>query len=350
MSRILPWWLAVLLLTPVLPGAPVWADTLVVANKSEATVSLVDLESGEVKATLPTGVGPHEVAVSPAGEIAVVTDYGARQPGSTLTVVNVPRAEVLRTIDLGEHRRPHGIVFLGDDRVLVTVEDNQAVIEVDVTQGEVVRTVKTGQEVSHMVAVPSSGERAYVANIGSGTMTALDLATGKKLGDVATGEGAEGVAVTPDGSQVWVTNRAADTVSWVDPKTLEVVETFESDGFPIRAEVTPDGRRVLVTNARAGDLTVIDTKDRSLRRVPLELPEEAKPNTEDRLFGDRFGDSTVPIGIEVAPSGDRAFIAHANADVIQVLDLETWKTVGVLDAGAEPDGMGYSPVEVEAER
>lgn len=350
MPRILLPLLAVLLLAIALSPAPLSADTLVVANKSEATVSLVDLESGEVKATLPTGVGPHEVAISRDGKIAVVADYGARQPGSSLTVVNVPRAEVVRTIDLGDHRRPHGIVFLSDDRVLVTVEDNQAVIEVDVARGEVVRTLKTDQEVSHMVAVPDSGDRAYVANIGSGTMTAVDLTTGKTLGHVATGEGAEGIAVTADGSQVWVTNRAADTVSWVDPKSLEVVETFESDGLPIRAEVTPDGRRVLVTNARAGDLTVIDTKDRSLRRVPLTLPEEAKPKTEDRLFGDRFGDSTVPIGIEIAPSGDRAFIAHANADVIQVLDLETWKTVGVLDAGAEPDGMGYSPVDVEAER
>lgn len=335
---ILVWW-----------GAPLAADTLVVANKSEATVSLVDLESGEVKATLPTGTGPHEVAISPDGKTAVVTDYGAREPGSTLTVVDVPAAKVLRTVDLGEHRRPHGIVFLGDHRVLVTVEDNQAVIEVDVDKGEVLRAVKTGQEVSHMVAVPKAGNRAYVANIGSGTMTALDLAKGAKLGDVATGEGAEGVAVTPDGSQIWVTNRSAGTVTLVDPETLKVTHTLESDGFPIRAEVTPDGRRVLVTNARAGDLTVIDTKDRSLRRVTLKLPEGAKTKTEDRLFGDRFGDSTVPIGIEIAPSGDRAFIAHANADVIQVLDLESWETVTVLDAGAEPDGMGYSSVTVQGE-
>lgn len=349
MVRFIPSSVPMLLIIAALVGTPLRADTLIVANKSEATVSLVDLESGEVKATLPTGAGPHEVAISADGKTAVITDYGARQPGSTLTVVDIPRAEVLRTIDLGEYRRPHGIVFLNDDRVLVTVEGNQAVIEVDVEQGKVVRAMETGQEVSHMVAVPHSGKRAYVANIGSGTVTVLDLATGEKLGDVATGEGAEGVAVTPDGSQVWVTNRAAGTVSLVDPETLQVVESLESEGFPIRAEITPDGTRVLVTNARAGDLTVIDTKGKEVaRRVSLKLPGGAETETKDRLFGDRFGDSSVPIGIEIAPSGDRAFIAHANADVVQVLDLDTWETIEVLDAGAEPDGMGYSPVEVEA--
>ena len=38
------------------------AGTLVVANKSEATVSLVDTGTGEIRATLPTGNAPHEVA------------------------------------------------------------------------------------------------------------------------------------------------------------------------------------------------------------------------------------------------------------------------------------------------
>jgi len=170
------------------------------------------------------------------------------------------------------------------------------------------------------------------------------LAIGEKLADVPTGDGAEGIAVTPDGSQVWVTNRGADTVSLLDPETLEVVAEVASPSFPIRAEVTPDGRRLLVTNARSGDLTVIDTARREVeRRVKLDL---AASDPEGRLFGDRFGESSVPIGIEIAPDGRRAWIAHSNADAIQVLDLESWRPIGVLTAGKEPDGMGYSPLTV----
>lgn len=322
---------------------PVDADTLLVANKGEATLSFVDLDSGDVVATVATGTGPHEVAVSPDGETAVVANYGGESPGNTLTVVDVPGADVSSTIDLGEHQRPHGILFLGDgERVVVTVEGSQAVAVVDVGAGEVERVIETGQEVSHMVAL--HGSRAYVANIGSGTMTALDLESGENLGSVETGEGAEGVAVTPDGSQVWVTNRGADTVSLVDADSLEVAKTLESEGFPIRAEVTSDGERILVTNARAGALTVIDTEEREVvKRVPIRIEAE---DPEDRLFGDRFGDSSVPIGIEIAPDGERAYIAHANADRIQVLDLESWETVGTITAGREPDGMAYSTVEV----
>jgi len=332
----------------LLGALPVFGDTLLVANKSEATLSFVDLDAGEVVATLPTGVGPHEVAVSPGGETAVVADYGTRTPGHTLTVVDVPHAKVLRTVDLGEHKRPHGILFLPDgERVVVTVEEARAVIVVHVGTGEIETKIETGQDVSHMVALDGSGKRAYIANIGSGSMTAVDLATGKNLGTVETGDGAEGIAVTPDGSQVWVTNRAADTVTLVDPTSLEVAASLESEGFPIRAEVTPDGKKILVTNARASTLTVIDVAQRKVvKRVPIQI---AVGSVEDRLFGDRFGDSSVPIGIEIAPDGKRAYIAHANADKTQVLDLETWETVATLTAGREPDGMGYSKAEVETE-
>lgn len=337
--------LTLLLAAALSPASPAAADTLIVGNKAEATVSLIDLESGEVVATLPTGTGPHEVAVSPDGRLAVVADYGTGgAPGKTLTVIDVPGARVVKTISLGEYRRPHGLAWPSAGRLLVTAEDQKALLAVDVEAGEVRRAVETGQEVSHMVAVTPDGSRAFVANIGSGTVTAIDLEAGTKLGDVATGEGAEGIAVGTDGKRVWVTNRAADTVSVVDAASLEVVATVEPESFPIRAEVTPDGKWVLVSNARSGTISVIDAESAEVART-IELAVEARDG-EGRLL--HFGEgSPVPIGIEIAPDGERAWVAAANADAIAVLDLEEWKVVGTLSAGREPDGMAYSSLDVE---
>jgi hypothetical protein len=56
----------------------------------------------------------------------------------------------------------------------------------------------------------------------------------------------------------------------------------------------------------------------------------------------QFGDSSVPIGVVVHPGGKRAWVAHANADVI-LLDLEKWTAAGTLKAGREPDGMASTP-------
>lgn len=336
-----------------LPGLamPAGADTLIVANKAEATVSLIDVATGEVRATLPTGVGPHEVAVSPDGRRAVVADYGTGDaPGGTLTLIDVAAGNVLSTIDLGEYQRPHGMAWPEDDALFVTAEAQKVLLRVDPGTGTVVRAYPTGQEVSHMVAVAPDVSRAFVANIGSGTVTAIDLTSGEKLGDVATGEGAEGIAVTPDGARVWVTNRAADTVSVIDAATLKVVETLELGSFPIRAEVTPDGAQVLVSNARSGSVAVIGQSEvEVLRTIAIEVrvaaqSEEGAEGEVDRLL--RFGDSPVPIGIEIAPDGERAYVALANADQIFILDLEKGVVSGQVTAGREPDGMGYSKVSV----
>lgn len=335
------------ILTLLALSGPARAATLIVANKAEATVSLVRLPEGTVAATLPVGTGPHEVAVSPGGGLALIANYGGPggppAAGSTLTLIDISAAKVLKTIDLGEYRRPHGLVFLDERRALVTAEASKALLEVDVEAGKVTGAVPTGQDVSHMVAVTPDGTRAFIANIGSGSITAVDLKAKKHLKDVKTGDGAEGIAVTPDGKQVWVTNRAADTVSVIDAASLEVLGTYPSAKFPIRAETTPDGKRVLVSNAYSGDLSVFTTADRKLeRRLPLEL--KAK-ETEGRMMSE--GDSSMPIGIEIAPDGKRAYVAHANADQISIVDLESWKRIGSVTAGKEPDGMGYSKVEVK---
>jgi len=324
-------------------AAPAHGGTLLVANKSEATLSLVDVETRAVRATLSTGEGPHEVAVSPDGRIAAVANYGGRGGGSTLTLVDLPGRRVVRTIELAPHRRPHGIVFAPDgERLLVTSEESRALLEVDLAKGAVARTLTTGAETSHMVALAPDGARAYVANIGSGSITALDLASGARLAEVRTGRGAEGIAVTPDGAEIWVTNREDDTVSVVDAKTLAVVATLAAPDFPIRAEATPDGARVLVSCAGSGDLAVFDRAQRTLeRRVPLPA---ASGSTAGKLFGGRFGSSSVPIGIEIAPDGKRAWIAHAVADVVSEVDLDRLAKTGELTAGREPDGMAYSPL------
>ncbi len=316
--------------------------TLVVLNKSEATCSLLSLPSGKIVATLPTGDGPHEVAVSPDGRTAVVSNYGRRgHPGHTLTVIDIPARKVVKTIDLGEYRSPHGIVYLPDGRrVLVTCEGNKKLLMVNVAAAKVEAAISTGQKVSHMVVVSPRLQRAFVANIGSGTVTAIDVAKRRKIKDIATGRGSEGIALSPDEKELWVTNRADDNVAIVDPVALKIVAKLQTGKMPIRVKFTPDGRYALVSNARSGDVSVYSVRRRrELRRIPMQV--KAAADTSGRLFAGRMT-GPVPVGVLIPPSGKRAFIANTNADQITVIDLEKWKVVGRLQAGREPDGMAFS--------
>jgi YVTN family beta-propeller protein len=351
-SRLGTFLLAVLLpIGPVAPAAEGGeSGTLIVLNKAEATASLIDLSRGSAVAVVPTGEGPHEVAVSPDGRFAVVANYGRQAAGATLTVIDVPGARVEKTVDLGEYRRPHGIAFLPGTaaRVAVTAEEDRALLTVDLESGEVLSAVKTDQDVSHMVAILPSGARAFVANIGSGTVTAVDLTKGTRIASLPTGAGAEGIDVTPDGTEVWVTNRSADTVTILDASSLDPLATLGSKSFPIRVRITPDGRHALVSNAKSGEVAVFEVSARrEIRRIPMR---HSAATTEGRLFGDAFGDSPVPIGILVHPSGKTAYVANANADVIAIVDLRSWTVTGSIRAGKEPDGLGYSKLRVRSSK
>lgn len=316
--------------------------TLIVLNKSDHTAAFFDISTHKLVATVPTGIAPHEVAVSPDGMAAVVANYGTGPaPGSSLTVIDVPGMRKVRDIDLGQYRRPHGVAWLSGSVIIVTVEANKAVLIVDVESGKLLKAIATDQNVSHMVVPSRDRTKAFVANIGSGTCTVVDLAEEKVLKNLETGAGAEGIDLSPDGTEVWVSNREASTVSVINTKDLSVAATLECRAFPIRVKFTPDGKLVLVSNARSGDVAVFDARERKeVRRVSMEF---TRVNEADqRLFGDRFGTSPVPVGILVEPQGKLAFVANTQADVVTVIDLSAWKVAGRLRTGKEPDGMGYS--------
>lgn len=314
---------AILAATLAVPATGTAQDgVLLVVNKSANTLSFVDPAAAEELGTVATGVAPHEVAVSPDGRRAYVTDYGTGpRPGSTITVVDIPTRRVVATLDLAGHTRPHGVEVAADGTIWVTTEGSAHVLRVDPESGEILTEVETGQQVTHMVVMAPDAGRVYTANIGSGTVTAIDEATGAVLAQIETGAGAEGLALSADGSKVYASNREAGTLSEIDVATNEVTRTLEVGEFPIRVEVLPGGARALVSDAQANELVVVDLSAwRVERRIPV---------------------GAVPVGIQVTRDGTRAFVANTQADRVSVVDLNSWSVVGVLEAGEEPDGMAW---------
>jgi YVTN family beta-propeller protein len=325
--------------------APAGAETLLVAGKADHTLYLVDLPSLETRATLPTGEGPHEIAVSPDGRTAVVSDYGTRKAGSTLTVIDVPAARVVRTVDLGPNGRPHGMAWIDSKRLAVTTEQSRRLLVVEPQTGRILQRIGTAQEVSHMVALSPDASRAWVANIGSGTVSVIDLESSRKLADVETGAGAEGIAVSPDGRKVWVTNTRAGTVSVIDASSLELTAAVPAGDFPIRVALTPDGSLALVTSAGDGSLRAYDAARIELA-WSLEIPAAVLPGAGAPPFAGRFGAEPGPIGLLVAPDGGTAWVACTNADALLEVDLRDGSVVSALAVGSRPDGMALSTLDV----
>jgi DNA-binding beta-propeller fold protein YncE len=317
--------------------APAFAQgELLVGNKSADTVWRLGLEDGRRLGEVASGAGPHEIAVSPDGRTALVTDYGHREAGNSLTVIDLASGKAQASIALGEHRRPHGLRFLPDGRrAVVTTEDSGSLVVVDVEARDIERAIEVGAGTAHMVALSRDGTTAYVSKIAAGTVSRIDLDKGEKTHERPAGKGAEGIEVAADGT-VWVTNRAQDTVTLHDPDTLAIRHTLVSEGFPIRIVFTADDRHALVTNARAATLAVFDTSSRE-RVATVALAPDGAEYKQTLL-----GRAALPIGVIADPCLPRAYVAISGADLVAVIDTQAWTVVDHWQTGREPDALAIS--------
>ena len=310
------------------------ADTVVVVCKSDFQLALVDPGTQKILLKLPTGRGPHEVAVSPDGRTAYVSNFGRYsvypaddtehdKASNSITVVDLLDRKVKNTFDLGTHTGPHGMVASRDGKLLwVTTETPQAVLEVDAGTGKILHVWNTTQERSHMIVVTPAENKFYVTNTVSGSVTVIDRATGV-VKVLATGPGTEGIAISPDGKEVWAASRLDDKIEIISTSTDSIMATFPSGGKgPKRMDFTPDGTQVWVTNPGSNQATVFDARGRELI-ASLTL-------------------SKSPSGVYISRDGRRAYITNANANELTSVDVASRKILNAMPIGTDPDGVAWS--------
>ena len=319
------------LAAPASKQKPKLTGTVVVVNQRSDTVTLVDLATLEAYRHVAVVGGPHEAAASPDGYRVVVTNYAKPgAPQKALSVIALPSGETLRTIDLSPYRMPHDVRWIDAERVVCTAEADSALLVVNVTDGKIERVFRTGNRGSHMLALSRDHKRLYCSNMGGGSVSAFDFATGQKLRDIPTGKECEGVGVSPDGRWVWAGNRAEDTISIIDTDSLAVVKRLESPGFPYRVQFSPDGKQALVPHARSSSLVVCDVAGKSIvKTIPLGLTKVEQPSTA---------------GVFPHPGGRYAFVTVRNDDSMLVLDLSSGETLARVAVQSSPDGVTYSAV------
>jgi YVTN family beta-propeller protein len=303
---------------------PGLSGTLIVTNKAPSTATIIDVGTGRVLATLPTGNNPHEVVLSADGRTAVITDYGTGA-APTLTVIDVPGKRVARTISLGQYTRPHGIVYLpGDSLVAVTSESTNHVVIVHVASGQVRKAIPTRNPGSHMVGVSADGRRAWTGDMGSHTVSELDLVAGTYLRSIPVPNTPEAINVTPDGREVWVGSNQTGKVSVVDVATGALTTAAEGVSWPYRVLFTPDTKTVVIPDMRNHEVRFLDRASRrELSRISLP--------------------GAGPQGVIMTPDGRYLLESLSTQSQVVVIDMRTRAVVGHIPAGQTPDGIAYTP-------
>lgn len=306
--------------------------TLYVTNKRGNDLSVVDLASGKEIRRVPTCTDPHELAVSPDGAHLAVACYG----GTRVDILATASLDKVASVELGENARPHGIVWHDNGTLFATAEGRRSIFRIEWKPGAAARLSEfaTGQQGSHMLAVSPDARTAWTTDLGSRTVTRIDLVTRLAPLSVTLGEEPEGIALAPDGKALWVSARGSDQAFALDPLTMAVRETVATGRFPLRIAVRPQGDVAVTSDLADGTLSVIDTRTgKVVRTITVSGVDEAQ---------ERF-----QVTILWSPDGERIYVAETGTSTVAEVDYASGRVLRRIAVGDGGDGLAIRPADAQ---
>jgi YVTN family beta-propeller protein len=356
--------LGVLLLVANFAAAQTPSPALLVLEKSDNSLAIVDPATLQIVARVPAGPDPHEIVASADGKLAYISNYGGSDSAlNTISVIDLATGKALTPINLGALHSAHGLAFAGG-KLYFTAETNKVVGRYDPATQSVDLVLGTGQDRTHMVAVSESLDRIVTSNVSSGTISIIEQVSPPSGGygpppgsngppgstppaggpppgvgpppggprktwrvtNVAAGRGAEGFDVSPDGKEIWAANAQDATVTIIDTAAKRVTQTLAiSLRGANRLKFTPDGRRVLIAGGGGG------AAGNSLVVMDAATHKEVK---QLNLGGGAAG-------ILIVPDGSRAYVAVSGRDKVAAVDLKSLDVTGYVATGKQPDGLAW---------
>jgi DNA-binding beta-propeller fold protein YncE len=304
---------------------------LLVANKGEHTLGIIDPVEGRQIATVEEGgITGHEVVASPDGRLAYVPIYGnsgVGMPGTdgrTVAVIDIASRRLVNTIDLGKAMRPHCAVIGPQNGLLyITTELGDSVTIIDPESLRILGSVPTGQPESHMLAITRDGKRGYTSNVGVGTISVLDLEARRYIEVIHVSRHAQRIALSIDDRWVFTADQTQPQLAVIDTSTNEVTKWIPLEGHAYGTAPTLDGKWLLVTLPELGKVAVVDLSSMSVVRSVI-VPK-------------------APQEILVRPDNQVAYVSCDASRKVAAINLQTWNVDQLIAAGRAADGLAWAP-------
>ena len=303
-------------------------SVLLVVLKGAHAVGYYSLE-GKLLATVPVGQHPHEMAISPDGKYAYVSDNGtmriehAGKGGNTISIIDIAARKRVGKISTGKYHRPHGLSV--DPRtgyLAVTAEHPDRILHIDPRERRVIRQFDPKGKTPHMVMLApgkSGAEFAFVSNAGMDTVSVVQLTTGM-VKTIQVGDRPEGSVLSKDGKELFVCNRDSGTISVIDVERQAAIGSIKTGGKgPVRIDITPDGATLVYALMHDHKIEFADVARR-------------RPMAQIGVEGD-------PISLSVSKDGKYAFASAEEKDTVFVISVPERKLIRSFKTapGAAPD-------------
>lgn len=303
---------------------------LLVANKGEHTLGLIDPEAGRQIATVDVGgVTGHEVIASSDGRLAYVPIYGNSgvglpgTDGSTLAVIDIGSRKIVGSVDFGHGVRPHCPLINPKDKLLyVTTEIDRAVSVIDPSTLKVVGKIPTGAAESHMLAITRDGRRGYTANVGAGSVSVLDLEKRKTVTVVPIASKIQRIALSVDDKLVFTADQTKPQLAVIDTATNKLKSWIPLPAPGYGAASTPDGRWLVVALPSGKQVAVVDLGSMKVAHT-IDVP-------------------AAPQEVLISPDGETAYVTCDASQKVAVIRTSDWSVEKLIDAGRGVDGLAWA--------
>jgi YVTN family beta-propeller protein len=292
---------------------------------------------------------------------AYVTNRGG---AGGVAVLDLGSGRVVKTIPTGFHAQ--GITTNSAGTAIYAVNsDGNNVSQIDPSSDQVVATIRVeGGPVTG--AVSPNGGHLYVTNYTSGTVSVINTALKQQTGEVSVYT-AWGVAVSPDGETFAVTSYWNNTVTIFDAGTLAARRTIRVGLHPEGVIFNGAGSQLYVANngsgtgATDGSMTVLAVGNGSvMATVPMVTPGElGRDVTTDRIYAAgasptgtvyeldpgtnrvsrTFTIGSVAVDVTVSADGRFGYATNSNSNTVSILDLKAGTVVGTIDGLLAPHSI-----------
>jgi YVTN family beta-propeller protein len=172
--------------------------------------------------------------------------------------------------------------------------------------------------------------KVYVANAKGGSLTVIDARTGKLIGDIPAGAPhPSGLRFLPDGKHLvisFIGDKVTDTgfLGIMDLGTGRLIKTIPVQAQSERFDITPDGKRAYVGNLVSQTVSVVDLeKYEVIATIPM--PER------------------LPFNVLVSPKGTKVFVGNVMGASIVEIDVATNTVEKIIKTPRGPNGMTFTP-------
>jgi YVTN family beta-propeller protein len=227
-------------------------NELWVTSTRANNVQLINLTTGKVEQVVPVGVAPYMICC-PTPQRCYVSNWGGDPPQK-----GDPQAESSKT--------PIRI----DPRTGIANHGTVSVLEKNGDQWRQTRTIPVGLHPCGMV-LNKSGRLLYVANANSDTVSVVDTKTNQVVETMACrpesrlpfGSGSNALALTPDGRGLYVANGTNNCIAWLSlgqealdnpsadsPRESRVKGLIPTGWYPGAILLSQDGKQMFVANIK----------------------------------------------------------------------------------------------------